>query len=803
MERFITIIIICILHLPLLSQVISVKNAETDEVLEGVIIVSPNTKLMGITDKNGIAVVSENVLLSDTLIFQYLGYREVRLTALEISAKKGLILMAPEHFSMNTIVVSANRWQQYAGDQSARISRISNHEIAFLQPQTSADMLAGSGQVFIQKSQQGGGSPMIRGFATNRLLYVVDGVRMNTAIFRGGNIQNVISLDAFTNEQSEILFGPGAVMYGSDAIGAVMSFQTLQPKFAPQHQQTYFKSNLNARFSSANNEKTVHTDFKYGNSLFSGVTSLTYSDFDHLRMGSRGPDDYLKPWLVRYAGNGNDTILPNPRPEIQNPSDYNQINLMQKIKIKLSPVSDLLYAFHYSATSDYARYDRHIRYRNGLPRYGEWDYGPQRWTMHQLSSTLLLNRKTIDAIHLNAAWQKFEESRIDRNLSDPVRHSKKENVDALSINIDAKKQVQKHHFFLGTESIINLVNSTGTDFNIVDSNYTKASPRYPNATWLSLAGYFQYEYHINQAWKIETGLRYNFFSIYAEFDNQFYPLPFEKTKNKFASVSGSGGIVWRPDQQQVLKFAVSRGFRAPNVDDLGKVFDTSPGFVTIPNPDLSPEIAWNCETGYSIIFKDLCRLDFTAYLTYLQDALVVRPFQLNGNDSLIYNGSNSKILAVQNAAYAFIRGIQASIEIKPGNGFSIISHVNIQKGIEELNNGDISRSRHTAPNFGQTTLHWKHKDVTLSISSQYAAKVSFENIPEEEKIKPELYARDKEGNPYSPAWTIFNLRCMWKITSALQITAALENMTDLRYKTYSSGIAAAGRNFTFSGNFKF
>jgi len=248
---------------------------------------------------------------------------------------------------------------------------------------------------------------------------------------------------------------------------------------------------------------------------------------------------------------------------------------------------------------------------------------------------------------------------------------------------------------------------------------------------------------------------------------------------------------------------VSRGFRAPNVDDLGKVFDTSPGFVTIPNPNLSPEMAWNSETGYSIIFNDICRLDFTGYITYLQDALVVRPFQLNGKDSLVYNGSNAKILAVQNAAYALIKGVQASIEIKPGKGISLISHYNIQNGIEELENGDISPSRHAAPNFGQTTLQWKHQNITLSLSSQYAAAVSFKNMPEEEKTKPELYARDRDGNPYSPAWTIFNIRCMWKINSALHVIAALENITDLRYKMYSSGIAAAGRNFSLSGNYIF
>ena len=78
-------------------------------------------------------------------------------------------------------------------------------------PQTTADLLGQIGSVFIQKSQMGGGSPMIRGFATNRVLMVADGVRMNNAIYRSGNNQNIISIDPFSLEDAEVIFGPGSI----------------------------------------------------------------------------------------------------------------------------------------------------------------------------------------------------------------------------------------------------------------------------------------------------------------------------------------------------------------------------------------------------------------------------------------------------------------------------------------------------------------------------------------------------------------------------------------------------------------
>ena len=93
-------------------------------------------------------------------------------------------------------------------------------------------MLAQTGEVFVQKSQMGGGSPVIRGFEANKVLIVVDGVRLNNAIYRSGHLQNVITLEPSELESAEIVFGPGSVIYGSDALGGVMDFHTREPRFA-------------------------------------------------------------------------------------------------------------------------------------------------------------------------------------------------------------------------------------------------------------------------------------------------------------------------------------------------------------------------------------------------------------------------------------------------------------------------------------------------------------------------------------------------------------------------------------------
>ena len=138
---------------------------------------------------------------------------------------------------------------------------------------------------------------MIRGFATNRLFLSVDGVRMNNAIFRSGNIQNIISIDPFAIQQTEIIAGPGSVIYGSDAIGGVMNFYTKKPKLSTT-ENLEFNGQAVVRYSSASNEKAIHAEASLGAKQWGYLSSVSYTDFDDLKMGSHGPEDYLRPDYV-------------------------------------------------------------------------------------------------------------------------------------------------------------------------------------------------------------------------------------------------------------------------------------------------------------------------------------------------------------------------------------------------------------------------------------------------------------------------------------------------------------------------
>jgi len=173
------------------------------------------------------------------------------------------IVLSPSTFPLDEVVISTTRWEQKVTDVPNKITVIKATDLKVQQPQTTADLLGGSGYVFIQKSQMGGGSPMIRGFAANRVLITIDGVRMNNAIFRSGNLQNVIAIDPFSLDRTEIIYGPGSVIYGSDALGGVMNFSTSTPRLSGTSKPTV-NGTASTRYSSASNESTSHFDIDLG-----------------------------------------------------------------------------------------------------------------------------------------------------------------------------------------------------------------------------------------------------------------------------------------------------------------------------------------------------------------------------------------------------------------------------------------------------------------------------------------------------------------------------------------------------------
>lgn len=786
------------------AQVLTLTDASSGAPLPGATLLSTNPPAQGVSDAQGQIAIAK-FLGADTITIRCLGYQALRVSFFDLELARFRLALQPVALDLDQAVVVASRWQQRSSRVPQRISSIGTQEVLLQNPQTAADLLGLGGEVFIQKSQQGGGSPMIRGFSTNRLLYAVDGVRMNTAIFRSGNLQNVISLDPLAIAQTEVLFGAGAVLYGSDAIGAVMSFQTLRPQLRAERSTGEVAGRVLLRTATANQELTGHFDVQRSWDRVALLTSVSFNDFGDLRMGRHGPEAYLRP-VYAQRQNNTDVAVANPDPLVQTPSGYQQVNLMQKVRYQPNARWNLEYGLHYSTTSDYSRYDRLIRLRNGLPRSGEFYYGPQVWQMGLLLVEHRAPRRWYDELALRLAQQFFEESRIDRDWNQVERRLRMEQVQAYSVNLDlTKRQGEKSQWFYGLEGVLNRVGSSGTNQNANTGVREPGPTRYPQADWSSLAAYLSHARELGARSTLQAGLRYNLFGLRADFSQNlpFYPFPFRESNNNDGALTGSLGWVLRLPRQWTFRINGSTAFRAPNVDDVGKVFDSTPGAVVVPNPAVKAEYAYSGELGLAKIFGEKLRVELTAYYTLLDQALVRRPFVLNGATELVYAGELSQIEAIQNAAQARVFGGQATLEWSLAPGWKLESTLNLQDGEEELDNGDKSPLRHAAPLFGRTQLTYQHRLLTLQLYALYQGTITYANLAAEGRATAYLFAPDGEGNPYAPAWHTLNAKLLFPLSATIQCSAGVENLTDQRYRPYSSGLAGAGRNVVLALSARF
>jgi hemoglobin/transferrin/lactoferrin receptor protein len=790
---FIILILLCFKFTT--AQQVFVCDSKTGRPIEGVAVYSEKQSVH--TNREGKADITQ-FKEAVRITFTHSSFVELRTNYQNLWSSNFIVRLFEDPVRIDEIVVSASRREQSRLEIPNNIVTISRKDIDFQNPQTAADLLEYKSGVFVQKSQMGGGSPMIRGFSANRLLLVVDGIRMNNAIYRNGNLQNIISLDAGSIESTEVIFGPGSVIYGSDALGGVMSYQTLKPKLSSAEGYDR-RGNVFSRYSSANFEKTGHADFNLGSNKLAALLSITYTDFDDLKMGTKGPDEYLRPQYVAQnslINSGNDQITNNPDSREQVYTGYSQFNSMFKLRYRPSEKLDVNYAFHYSRTSDIPRYDRLIQYSSNKLKYGDWYYGPQLWSLNSLQFLYTRKTKLFDRINALAGWQNYEESRMDRRLNKKDLNERTETVNVFSLNIDLDKNMDKRHvIYYGLEGNFNLVGSNGISRNLISGKKQNIDTRYPDgSTAKSLAAYLSYKWLYSPKFTFHAGGRYTLVGLDGDFSAEFYNFPYSKFKNRHHAATGNLGLVFHPTTDWQLNASASTGFRSPNIDDIAKVFESTPGNVMVPNPDLNSEYARNIEIGIIRRFQKLAKFELDAFYTYLDNAMVRSDFSFNGQDSILYDGVKSKVEALINADYAHIYGGSFSMELFFSPQISMKNSISYTQGEDSF--GDPVR--HAAPLFGSSHLSYATDNFKLVAYARFNGEISNENLAPSELEKPEIYAVDENGKPYSPAWWTLNLKTSVHLTKNFTVNCGLENILNKRYRPYSSGIVSAGRNLILS-----
>ena len=791
------------------GQTITVRDSSTNRTLENIAVFNPQKTKSALSNNRGVIkidVFDDN----DIIIFQHPSYKTVHYTKNQLKELNYKLHLSHHIRLLKEFVLSASKFEEKKADISFRMEIIDHKQIEMLNPQTSADVLQMTGKIMVQKSQMGGGSPVIRGFEANKILLVVDGVRMNNAIYRSGHLQNIITIDNAILERTEILFGPGSVVYGSDALGGVMHFYTKNPQLAVN--DTSVNSNLNAyiRYSSANNEQTAHFDFQLGFKKIGFLTSFTRSDFGDLRMGQVRQTEYPNFGKVFYYArriNGKDTMLANDNSNIHKRTGYSQDNLVQKILYRPNEFLNFTLNVQYSTSSDIPRFDMlNDTLQGGGLKFAEWHYGPQKRLFTSLNIDLKSKSKWFDESKLVLAYQKIDEDRITRKFGEPDRFNREEDVKVYSMNLDfIKKITSPHNLQYGLEFTHNDVRSTAFSENIVDTTVDFAATRYPDGGSImqTFAGYLNYKWHPGKKSIVNTGIRYSHTLLHSDFiDTTVYKFPYDEIDINTGALTGSASIVYRPAESWQVNLLASTGFRSPNVDDYGKVF-AKDDFVTIPNDNLKPEYIYSGEAGINKSLRnDFIKINTSVFYTYLTDAVVRREFELNGADSLVYDGDTLKILANTNAGKSLIYGGYLGITVNITHDIIINSNVSYTSGKDITDDVPLA---HIPPFFGKTSISYQFKKFNSMFYSYYNGwKRKKDYSPSNED---NLSEATEDG---TPPWYTLNFTSSYKIhfshkkqssspssvaENTLYLQFAVENILDRHYKSFASGISAPGRNF--------
>ena len=724
------------------------------------------------------------------------------------------------------VVVSGSKFIEKKKNIVQKIDNISSSYIKRVNAQNTGDLLMSTGNIFVQKSQQGGSSPVIRGFEASRILLIVDGIRMNNATYRSGHLQNVITIDQHTLENIEVLYGPASTLYGSDALGGAVHMITKRPILSDSSKKTLIKANGLMRYSTANQENTVHADVNIGGHKIAFLSSITLSRFGDLRMGKKDKSDFpgfgTRPFYIRaYDGNVGDSIMRNNNDRIQKYSGYSQLDLMQKVVFKTSAKLEQLINFQLSTSSNIPRYDRLQDIRDGNLRYAQWYYGPQQRTL--LGYTLQLKDQPgfFGEYKAIVSHQTIEESRITRQYKryDEL-DQRREKVDVIGLTIDARRKMRKDEITSGMDLQLNHVISTAHRTNLLNGLISPLDTRYPDGKnrMNHAAIYIQHIRKMNDGKIVlNDGIRYQYVFLNSSIiNNSFFSLPVTDMVQRNGAITGNIGIAYMPSKNTRLTIGYSSGFRAPNIDDLSKIFEssTSARQVVVPNPSLRPESTNSIDIGVSQSIDKSISVDVGGFYTLFNNAIVKAPFTLNGQDSIIYYNTNAQVLASQNLGRAILYGTNASFTVHINNRWKFSSTANYTIGNLLTDNSATS------------AVYTPQQDGTYAITQQYVKRKPLDHIPpffgkfsalyQGKKLYAECYIHvngwkklsrynvDGEDNAQyatamgSPAWQTVNLRFGIDLGPKLQLQLSLENLLDLNYRYVASGLSAPGRNFSFA-----
>ncbi len=807
----------------MLSQEILILDGVTGFPLEGVALFNSEKTKAIITNQEGkapLSVFSEG----DSLNIQFYGFETLKIFLGTQEFKNGVSMaLEPKDQTLEEVILSVGRNAVTRKQIAEKVAVIDAQTIELQRPSTGADLVGLSPGVRIQKSQGGGGSPIIRGFEANRILMVVDGVRMNNAIYRSGHLQNAITVNPNTVERVEVIYGSSSVAYGSDALGGVIHYYTKSPLINSKEKS---RSSFSSDFSSANLGTVNSFSTELSFNKWASLTSISYSNFGDIRMGTRRAHGYANWGLTPfYSENSRSAYQANPtlneNPNIQKNTAYNQLDLFQKFLVKLNDENQLVFNFQYSNSSDIPRYDKLIEQRSGTLRYAEWFYGPQKRILIAPQLKLFPQKRFMNSGRITFAYQNIDESRNSRAFESFIRKIQKENVQVWSLNGDFEFELnQKHSFSYGFEGTFNKVRSFafGKELVVQQNEVVALKPstpfptRYPSkgSTYDSFASFVNWIWDLNNELTVNFGMRFTNTNLEARW-KEYYNINalLEAVNLDALALTQTLALTYRPTEKIQWNLILSNGFRNPNIDDVGKIRENN-GILVVPNPFLYPEYAYNFELGIKRYFDQSKNyLSLRGFSTLISrhigrsNYIIFSDTTTLNQATIRYNGEEVETYANNNLGNRYLYGGSLDGYYSLNTFLALRGNLSFIQAVKSEKYGPLPS---ISPAFGRIFIEYQKSNWLSYLSFEFSDNKNIEaySIGGEDGLEetpllsenPLLYAG-------TPPWSELSWLAQYRWKKSTLFRIALENILDTHYRPFASGISAPGRNLKLGVNYNF
>ena len=702
---------------------------------------------------------------TDTIKISHLSYHTKQIIK---SKLKGKIFLQPKIKILETVAFIEDKtpvigWDIIFGTKTANRNIVNK---------STAELLSTNSGITVQESQSGGGSPNFRGMEANRLLLVTDGIPLNNAIYRGGHLHSAATINPFFIRTVSLLSGPASVAYGNGAMGGALLFHT---KSNIQKENSLL---IHQQYESATNAVMFNFLSNYSIKKLAFTSGVSIKSVGNLKMGNNR--------LHSYDNWGKESFVLNENEQLY--TAYQQADFMHKTLFQINDKNSLLFNSQYSTSSDVFRFDRmNDENTEENQKYDKWYYGPQNRFLQSISWSNKKAKTIYDSFKSTLGYQDVYESRHHKKTGENLLSNRYENVNIYDVVLDFNKEILDAAIAYGIGVRHQNINSTA---NLSDSkNATFYNPtRYPDggSSVNNCFAYSQLNIPISKKVQILLGGRFNQNNLIANFKNPIFN--FSKIKNTNKSFIKSALLSYKISRSTTIKTSYYSGFRNPNIDDIGKVFSKNDKDVVVPNDKLEPEYADNLELAINYQNQKL-QLQIQLYNTKLSNAISREYSSLNGTDSMLYDGEMMRIQMNKNIESAIINGISFFGKYSPSRIFNIRANCNYLKGTCSSN----KPLAHIPPLNAKLTFSYIFKKQEFDFYTKYNAWKKEEDY--DIAGVDNLEEATVDG---SPMWYTLNLHYSYKIDGPLNFGFGIENIMDIHYKTFASGLSASGRNLIVS-----